>query len=310
MRKHYFTLGLLVAFSLPLFAQSPTDGLMMPKKSWCTLLQYSNTQWDEYWEGENKRSNSNLGTFTAQNVMLMTNYGITDHLNVMAAMPYVWTGSDSYLQGQRGVQDLSVWLKYQAWGKKWSGGSEFKAQATGGLSTPASKYENDLLPFSIGLKCKTASLRGVLNFTHRSGLYATAQGGHTWRSNVDVHRDSYLFNNELINSDEMPVPNVFDASARLGFINKHLQTEVWYEYFTGLTGDDIRYNEAPQATNKMQAAAVGIFGKYFIIPNKIAVQASYSQVLSGRNVGQGATLSVGATYQFQLPSRTAAQPAK
>lgn len=301
MRKHYISLGLLWAFFLSVSAQTPTDGLMMPQKSWCTLVQYSSTQWEDYWQGETQRSNLNLGTFTAQNVMIMPNYGITDHLNVMAALPYVWTKSSaSYLDGQNGVQDLSLWLKYQAWGKKWSSGSEFKAQVSGGLSTPVSNYVNDFLPFSIGLRSKTASLRGVLNFTHKTGLYATAQGGHTWRSNVEVDKDSYLFNNELINSNEMPVPNVFDGSARLGFINKHVQAEVWYEYFTGLTGDDIRYNEAPQPTNKMQAAAVGIFGKYFIIPNKIAVQASYAQVLSGRNVGKGATVSAGATYQFSI----------
>lgn len=301
MRKHYISLGLLMAVSFPIFAQTPTDGLMMPKKSWCTLVQYSHTQWDEYWQGETKRSNPNIGTFTAQNVMLMPNYGITDNLNVMAALPYVWTKSSaSYLQGQSGIQDLSVWLKYQAWNKKWSSGSEFKAQVTGGLSTPVSDYPGDFLPFSIGLHAQTASLRGILNFTHSTGLYITAQGGHTWRSNVEVDRDSYIFNNELINSDEMPVPNVFDASARLGFINKHFQAEVWYEYFTGLTGDDIRYNEMPQPTNKMQASAAGVFGRYFIIPDQIAVFASYSQVLSGRNVGQGATISAGATYQFSL----------
>ena len=301
MRKHYISLGLLWAFFLSVSAQTPTDGLMMPQKSWCTLVQYSSTQWEDYWQGETQRSNLNLGTFTAQNVMIMPNYGITDHLNVMAALPYVWTKSSaSYLDGQNGVQDLSLWLKYQAWGKKWSSGSEFKAQVSGGLSTPVSNYVNDFLPFSIGLRSKTASLRGVLNFTHKPGLYATAQGGHTWRSNVEVDKDSYLFNNELINSNEMPVPNVFDGSARLGFINKHVQAEVWYEYFTGLTGDDIRYNDAPQPTNKMRAAAVGIFGKYFIIHNKIAVQASYAQVLSGRNVGKGATVSAGATYQFSI----------
>lgn len=299
MFKHFLFapfLGLALAVS----AQSPNDGLMMPRKNWCTLLQYAHTNWDEYWEGEKKRSNSNLGTFTAQNVMLMTNYGISDRLNVMAALPYIWTDSDSYLEGQRGIQDFNIWLKYQVWSKKWGNGSEFKAQATGGLSAPLSKYENDFLPFSIGLRSKTASLRAILNFTHHSGLYTTVQGGHAWRSNVDVHRDSYLFNDELIYDNEMPVPNVFDASARLGYIKKRIQAEVWYEYGTGLTGDDIRYNEAPQATNKMQAAAAGVFGKYYVLANKLAVQASYSQVLSGRNVGQGSTLSAGATYLFSL----------
>jgi hypothetical protein len=296
----YLLSSLLLSLALSASAQSPTDGLMMPKGNWCTLLQYSHTQWDEYWEGETRRSNPNLGTFSAQNAMLMTNYGITDRLNAMAALPYIWTDSDSYLEGQRGVQDLSIWLKYQVFEKKWGSGSTFKAQATGGASAPLSRYENDFLPFSIGLRSQTASLRGVLNFTHRTGLYATAQGGHTWRTNVKVHRDAYLFDDELIYSNEMPVPNVLDASTRLGYIKRRLQAELWCEYFGGLTGDDIRYNEMPQATNRMRAAAAGVFGKYYLIANRLALQASYGQVLSGRNVGKGATLAAGASYLFKL----------
>ena len=153
------------------------------------------------------------------------------------------------------------------------------------------------------------TLRGILNFTHRTGLYVTAQGGHTWRSNVTAYRDSYIFNNEVIYSDEMPVPNAFDASGRLGFINKKVQAELWYEYFTGLTGDDIRYNEAPQATNKMQAAGAGVFAKYWIT-RSIAVQASYSQTLSGRNVGLATSITAGATYLFKLRDKSASKPAK
>ena len=310
MRKFYAISAFLWVFSSALTAQSPTDGLMMPKRNFCTLAQYATSNWDEYWQGETKRSNSNLGTFTSQNVMLMSNYGISDRLNILAALPYVWTKSSaSYLEGQKGIQDLSIWLKYQAWGKKWSSGNEVKVQATGGLSTPLSSYTGDFLPFSIGLHSKTASLRGIVNFTHRSGLYATAQGGHTWRSTITLDRDAFIFNNEVIQSDEMPVPNVLDASGRLGFINKKVQAELWYEYSTGLSGDDIRYNEAPQASNKMQMAAAGVFAKYWIT-RSIAVQASYSQVLSGRNVGQGTMITAGTTYLFKLRQRSASTPSK
>jgi hypothetical protein len=278
------------------FAQMPTDALMMPKGQLCILAQYGQNSWENYWEGPTKRSNTNLGTFTAQNVMLMPNYGITDRLNVMAALPYVWTSADaSYLDGQSGIQDLSLWLKYQILEKKALGGA-FKVQAAGGASTPLTNYVADFLPFSIGFQSKTASLRGVLNYTHASGLYLTTQAGHTWRSTAKVDRDSYLYNDELIYSDEMPVPNVLDATGRLGFINKRLQVEATIDYFTGLTGDDIRYNETPQATNKMQATTAGLFAKVFVGP--FAVQASAGKVLNGHNVGEGTLFAGGFTYQF------------
>ena len=117
MRTTLLLLFFITAFFLVSSAQTPNDGIMMPERNWCNMLQYSNSSWDEYWEGPTRRSNANIGTITTQSVMLMTNYGISDRLNVLAGVPYVWTASDvSYLDGQSGVQDLSVWLKYQVLG--------------------------------------------------------------------------------------------------------------------------------------------------------------------------------------------------
>jgi hypothetical protein len=305
MLQRIFSTIICVLTGLTLSAQTPTDGLMMPQGQLCILGQYANGSWENYWQGETKRSNSNLGTLTTQSALLMGNYGITDKLNVMLGLPYIWTSSDvSYITGQKGLQDLAVWVKYQILEKRALGGA-FKIQATGGLSTPVSNYTADLLPFSIGLQSKTASFRGVLNYTADFGLYVTAQAGHTWRSAINVDRNSYLFDNQLIYSDEMPVPNVFDYSARIGFIKPRYQAEVWYDAFTGLSGDDIRYNEAPQATNKMAAGQVGIFGKYFIT-KRFAVLASVSQVLQGRNVGESLTWAAGATYFLDINKKEVA----
>ena len=114
-------------------------------------------------------------------------------------------------------------------------------------------------------------------------------------------RDAYLLHDELIYSDEVPVPNVFDATGRLGFVNDKFQAEVSYEYMTGLSGDDIRYNDAPFPTNKMQAASLGAFAKYHF--GKLAVQAGAGQVFSGRNVGRGTTYSGAVFYFFELPEK-------
>ena len=297
MRHFYFVLFLL--FSGNALAQTPTDGLMMPQGQLCILGQYSNSKWENYWEGEKKRSNLNLGSLSTQSAMLMANYGITKNLNAMIGLPYVWTSSDvSYITRQKGIQDLSVFVKYQALEIAAAGGA-FKVQATGGLSTPVSNYTPDLLPFSIGLHSKTASIRAIVNYTADFGLYVTAQAGHTWRGNTTIDHNSYIFDNKLIYSDEMPVPNVFDYSARLGFIKPRYQAEIWYDAFTGLSGDDIRYNEAPQASNKMAAGQVGVFGKYFVT-KRLGLLASISQVLSGRNVGKALTWAAGATYFLDI----------
>lgn len=298
MQQLYVTAALLAVLSSTAFAQSPTDAITMPKGVLCVLGQYSNATWDEYWEGENKRSNLNIGTFVNQSAMLMANYGITDNLNVMAGLPYIWTSSDSYLQGQRNIQDLSVWVKYQALALESDFGT-FRAQATAGASVPMSNYVPDFLPFSIGIQSKTASLRGILNYTTKMGLYATAQVGHTWRSNTKLDRDSYLYNGKWYETDEVPVPNMVDATGRLGYYSPRIQAELWFDYFTATSGDDIRYNDMPFPTNKMQATSTGLYAKYFIWQG-LAVQASYGQVLSGRNVGQSTMFSGGVSYLFPV----------
>lgn len=297
MRQLYLFIFLLLCGKIS--AQSPSDGLMMPQGQLCILGQYSNSNWENYWEGETKRSNLNLGSLSTQSAMLMANYGICKELNVMVGLPYVWTdASVSYIAGQKGIQDLSVFVKYQAFEVEGLKGM-FKLQGTGGLSAPVNNYTPDLLPFSIGLHSKTASLRAIFNYTANFGLYVTAQGGHTWRGTTKLDRDAYILDNEVIYSDIMPVPNVFDYSARLGFIKPRFQAEVWYDAFTGLSGDDIRYNEAPQASNKMAASQVGVFAKYFVL-KRLGILATVSQVLSGRNVGESLTWTVGATYFLDI----------
>ncbi|MBL7827781.1 MAG: hypothetical protein JNJ57_14215 [Saprospiraceae bacterium] len=298
MRNKYLLFWCLVSLACTANGQSPNDGLMMPKKQLCILAQYANGSWTEYWEGENKRENSNLGKFVAQSYMLMGNYGLSKRWNLILGVPYIQTKSDSYLKGQQGIQDLSLWVKYHP--LEWSTNKgALNIMTTGGVSTPLTNYVNDLLPLSIGLRSRTASLRGIFNYTFNFGLYTTIQGGHTWRSHTHIDRDSYIFNNQLVYSDEVRVPNVADGSLRIGFIKPRFQTEIWIEKNACFSGDDIRYNDAPFPTNKMIATAAGFMAKGFIT-KQFALQASISQVLSGRNVGLATTYAAGCTYFFTV----------
>ena len=90
-------------------AQTVDDAIMMNKKQWCNGLTYMHSSWDEYWEGTFNRNNLNLGTVTTQSLMLMSNYGITDKLNVLVNVPYVWTdASAGTLHGMKGFQDIEL----------------------------------------------------------------------------------------------------------------------------------------------------------------------------------------------------------
>ena len=295
--KQILALSLLLSIFSNTYAQSPTDGLLMPKGSLCNLVGYSNSKWDNYWEGEKKRSNANLGTFTTQSVMLMGALGLTNKMNVMVALPYVKTSaSASYISGQSGLQDLSAWLKYRIIEKKGNLG-DIKLFATVGGSIPTTNYVADFLPFSIGMHAKTASGRLILNYA-KSGFYVTAHGGATLRSKVKIDRNSFIFNNKLYESNMMPVPNAADGGVALGYLSTRFQTAVSLDRFGCLSGDNMRYNDAPLLTNNMKSTSVNWFGRINL--GHLSLIVSAGKVLNGRNVGEATSFGGSVLYWFQV----------
>ncbi len=64
---------------------------------------YTHDQWTDYWEGELKRDNGNIGKVTTQSLMWVGNYGITNKINVIAMLPYIKTkASHGYPSGYGG----------------------------------------------------------------------------------------------------------------------------------------------------------------------------------------------------------------
>src|SRR6188768_3531213 len=104
---------LMLSVSINTSAQTSTDGLMMGKNLFCTGFMYTNDKWTDYWEGELKRDNGNIGSITTQSLMYYGVYGITGKLNVIAMVPYIKTeASQGTLHSMEGVQDLTIGLKY------------------------------------------------------------------------------------------------------------------------------------------------------------------------------------------------------
>ncbi len=291
-------------------AQTPTDGIMMGKHLICNVASYSNSQWSQYWEGTLKRSNANVGTFTSQNVMLMSAYGLTKNLNVIAGLPYIWNRSNGgHFSRQEGIQDLSVWLKYRAFRAETSLGT-FALFATGGISAPANQYIPDMLPYSIGLRSKTASIKGIVHYKIK-GFYLTGHAGYIRRSNIHIDRDSYQYDGVMYDTHEVMVPDVVDASARLGYLNKYVQVEGFIDNMTSQSGDDIRRQDMPFPTNKMDQTQVGGMAKvhlYLKNGSFFTLVGQYSQVTAGRNVGQARMYTVGIQHTFNVTGRSSDLP--
>src|ERR1700749_4536194 len=105
----------LMASAYSASAQMENDGIMIPKNYLCPGIMYSNSNWTNYWEGTYERKNGNLGTVNNTMYSAMVTYGITGNLITTLSLPYITTSASAgTLHGQKGLQDLSLNLKWKA----------------------------------------------------------------------------------------------------------------------------------------------------------------------------------------------------
>ena len=91
----------------------------------------------------------------------------------------------------------------------------------------------------------------------------------------------------------------FNFSA--GVRKKYLVAEALVTNMTTLGGFDIRKNDMPFPSNKMNSTVVGAHIKYTLPSySHLEFVADANYVIKGRNVGQGTTLSGGVYYIFSF----------
>src|SRR6185437_2233071 len=297
----------LALMSSQAIAQMPDDAIMLGKKQLCTGVTFMHSQWDHYWEGTLKRENLNMGTVSTQSIMFMGVYGISDKLNVLTSVPYVWThASAGTLHGMKGFQDLMLDLKWEAISKK-LGKGKLSLFAVGGFNTPLSNYEADFQPMSIGMG--STNLSGRITADFQTGIFfATLSSAYVWRSNIKIDRTSY-YTTELHNTNEVEMPDVINSNLNIGIRKKNLIAEAVLMNMKTLSGFDIRRNDMPFASNQMNSTSIGAHVKYFIpwVTN-LELIGGYDYVIDGkdiglaknRNVGKSQTFNIGVYYIFSL----------
>ncbi len=296
-----FVIGTFFSLS-SIKAQTPTDALMMDKGQICLAALYTNDTWDEYWEGTLKRTNGNIGTLTRQTIMPMFALGITDRINVIAALPWVKTeASGGQMRGSSGFQDIGLWVKATAL-EKTLGTGVFTIHTALGMSLPTSNYLEDYVPFSIGLGCPDFSIRGTLQYRMDMGLYVRGNAAYMIRGNAKIERD-YYYTTHSVYSFDVDMPNAMSYGATLGWwlLGNTLQVEATYDGLNTFGGFDIRRQEAGFPSNKMEFTRVGAFLHYYLpfVPG-LGIIAQGNQVLTGRNIGMSTALTAGISYQFGL----------
>ena len=299
-----FTLALLCGAYIAQ-AQTPSDAMMMRQRESCFALTYERGSFDEYWEGKLLRTNETIADVSRTVVMPMVAIGILDKLNFYIAVPYVKTESTEpnggKLRGAKGFQDLNLALKYEIMNKE-LGKGKLAVLAAGGFATPITNYLSDYRPYSIGNGTNEWSLRGIVQYKLDMGLYARIAGAHLFRGQTKAERD-YYYNNGSYYTPWMDVPSAWEYNGVIGmwFLDNTLKLEASYYSLKSTSGDDIRFYNAAQPTNKVNFDQVGVSVQYYIKPVKgLGVLAYYNQVIEGRNMPKLAAFGFGGTYQFKI----------
>jgi hypothetical protein len=284
----------------PAAAQMMDYGPMMPKGTLGVGVVYAHDSWDEYWEGTLKRTNGNIGTLTAQSMTMMTGYAVTDRLGLTAALPYVWThASQGVLHDMSGFQDLALGARFRLLSSGPGRFGTFGASIGAVAALPTSDYTPDFYPLSIGSAGRRAAGHLTLDFQSNSAWFANASASYMWCSNVTLNRNSYYTDGQLYLTNEVVMPNVLNYTFNAGVELGRLRIPVSLVQQRTLGGGDIRRQDMPFVSNRMDFVKLG-GGLMYGLPRNLSVSIGAARVLTGRNVGQSTTFTSGLAYALHL----------
>jgi hypothetical protein len=307
MRKSSLALFLLMTCCCFAHSQTIDDGIMLSKRTICTGFLYTHDGWDHYWEGELNRTNGNLGTVTTQTVDYTANYGVFNRLNVIGSLPYVWThASRGVLHGQSGLQDVTLAAKYELLHYSINDNNAVKIFAVASGSIPLTDYSPDFQPLSIGLASKTIAPRVTANFQGLGGLYVNGSAAYVFRGNAKLDRNYYYTGDQLYLSNQVAMPNQLEYIVSAGYRKHDIMLVGNYSEQQTRGGGDIRRQDAPFVSNRMNFAKAG--GSAVLpIPlhwvKGLQYWFTYSNTFDGRNVGKSNTITTGFMYLVRLDKK-------
>jgi hypothetical protein len=160
-------------------------------------------------------------------------------------------------------------------------------------------YTPDFLPMSIGLGSRRATGRMTLHFEAHDGWFLGATSAYTRRGNVKLDRDVYYTNGRLHLTNEVAMPPVFDYTLSAGYRTGRLHIPLSLTEQRTLGGSDIRRQDMPFVSNRMNFVEVG-GGVGYQLPANVMLLLGAGQVVRGRNVGQATTFSAGLHYMHSF----------
>jgi hypothetical protein len=160
-----------------------------------------------------------------------------------------------------------------------------------------SNYTPDFYPLSIGTAGGRTAARLTLDFQPTPGWFVTGSSAYTFCSNVRLDRNSYYTDGKLYMTNEVAMPNVLENSVSTGYRRGRWQLPITLVNQHTLGGGDIRRQDMPFVSNRMDYTRVdGVLVYSLNVPKNLAFRVGAGHVLRGRNVGQSTTFTSGLFY--------------
>jgi hypothetical protein len=200
-----------------------------------------------------------------------------------------------------GFQDLTVAAKYRLLATPFTSRGTLSAFIGAAAGVPLTDYTPDFQPLSIGSASRRFSGRFTLAFETPDAWFLSGSAAHTWRNTVTLDRQAYYTDGQLHLTNEVWMPRVFDYTLSAGYRKGRLYIPVSFVEQRTLGGGDIRRQDMPFVSNRMNFSKVDAFVMYALnFPKVPAMRFGASHTLAGRNVGQSTTMTLGFFYTFNF----------
>ena len=231
--------------------QGPISGFMVGRAKTDLALNYGFDSFDTYLFGNERQ---NIST-TTEWLSLYVEHGLTDTLSIVFTAPYVRIEN-----GEQGLQDASLYLKYQNQKIQFEKGT-LRFVSAAGISLPLSGYTLDALR-PIGERATVLHGRFLAQYSFHFGLFFQLQSGVDFRVSPQ---------------SQGAIPLLL----RSGFGTNRFYLETWVEFRRTLNAgvdDQIR---GGSGSNWIKVGG----SLYLPLTPFLGLNAGGSYFLSGRNVG-------------------------
>jgi hypothetical protein len=271
--RYGLSLVLWLWFAFDLAAQGPISGFM-PARGQLTLAWGQGTeQFDTYFNesGEGLAQSAEIDF-----QQLFAEFGFSDSFSLVATLPYL-----AVANGQRGWQDLSVWLKFRNLQRTLPSGAGRSLITAAGISTPISGYSAGGIQGAIGRRATVFHGRVAWQQNYNSGWFIHGQAG--------------------LDFQFAPTAQLaFPFLARAGRGGRWTYFDFWLE--RNLSLETVAEPTAVTAgTGSSWTRAGGtLFGH---ITPWLGLNAGVAYVFSGVNIGQSLRWNVGAVVNLHFAHR-------